>query len=369
MHRCRIARLAPLWLIVTAVTASPAVAQVDLTGHWATLPHEDQPERGPGSELGDYTGIPLNAAGRMRADTWDASSYELPEWQCRPHSADYMWRSRPPVHIWKTVDAVTGDTIAYHATFQDILTRAIWMDGRPHPPAEAAHTWAGFSSGEWSGDVLTIRTTHLKEYMIRRNGVPLSDRRTITEHWIRHGNILTIVNITNDPIYMAEPFIQTTDFTLDIRGQDTPELCEIEEETDRKKSSVPHRLPGEPSGSEEFARKLGLPLAGVRGGASTIYPEFVRAEHATTAGRSAGAAGSGGAGTGDDPHAEGARQRPHDLRSGRKRDRPDLPAGRPRRGYRAARAKRRAARRNPADLRQADRAHHQYGQRSRSHGR
>jgi len=36
------------------------------------------------------------------------------------------------------------------------------MDGRPHPPEYAAHTWQGFSTGKWDGDVLTVTTTHLK---------------------------------------------------------------------------------------------------------------------------------------------------------------------------------------------------------------
>ena len=29
--------------------------------------------------------------------------------------------------------------------------REIWMDGRPHPPAYAPHTWQGFSTGQWEG--------------------------------------------------------------------------------------------------------------------------------------------------------------------------------------------------------------------------
>jgi len=40
--------------------------------------HEDRPERGPGPELGDYLGIPINAVARYRADAWDASLITLP---------------------------------------------------------------------------------------------------------------------------------------------------------------------------------------------------------------------------------------------------------------------------------------------------
>src|SRR5688572_31214830 len=53
--------------------------------------------------------------------------------------------------------------------------RWIYMDGRPHPDELAPHTWQGFSTGEWVGQVLKVRTTHLKKGWIRRNGVPRSD--------------------------------------------------------------------------------------------------------------------------------------------------------------------------------------------------
>ncbi len=58
---------------------------VDFTGEWAPRFHEDEPERVPGPELGDYLGIPINDAARMRANTWEASIQTLTEWQCRPH--------------------------------------------------------------------------------------------------------------------------------------------------------------------------------------------------------------------------------------------------------------------------------------------
>ena len=63
----------------------PAFAQVDFSGEWAPRFHEDQPERVPGPALGDYLGLPINDAARLRADSWDASMMTLPEWQCRPH--------------------------------------------------------------------------------------------------------------------------------------------------------------------------------------------------------------------------------------------------------------------------------------------
>ena len=82
-------------LVAAAVligTPHAASAQVDLTGIWAPLFHEDQVERVPGPEVGDYTGLPITDAERLRADTWDASLLTLPEHQCKPHPSTYGFR-------------------------------------------------------------------------------------------------------------------------------------------------------------------------------------------------------------------------------------------------------------------------------------
>lgn len=256
------------------VTSVPVYAQVDFSGVWAVRQHEDQEERGPGGALGDYLGFPINAAARTRADTWDAASYALPEWECRPHNTENMWRSVHPVRISKDIDPVTGDTIAFHANFDDLIDRVIYLDGRPHPSDDAAHTWAGFSTGKWEGDMLTIQVTHIKEYMLKRNGIPMSDLAAMTEHWIRHGDFLTIVHTVYDPTYLTEPFIQSTDFALDTHLEgNPPQLCEIEEETDRPKNSVPFRVPSVKE-SEDYGKKYNIPVEAVRGGADTMYPEY-----------------------------------------------------------------------------------------------
>lgn len=149
------------------------------------------------------------------------------------------------------------------------------MDGRPHPSPDAPHTWAGFSTGKWEGDMLTINTTHLKEYILRRNGVPHSDRTTMVEHLMRHGDFLTIMQIVTDPVYLTEPLIQSTDFQLDLHGTQAPVLCEVEEETDHPRGWVPHRSPEQAQKDlETFAKKHNLPIEAVKGGAETTYPEY-----------------------------------------------------------------------------------------------
>jgi glyoxylase-like metal-dependent hydrolase (beta-lactamase superfamily II) len=236
---------------------------------------EDQPERVPGPELGDYLGIPISEAARLRAESWDASIQTLPEWQCRPHSADYIWRGPSNLRISKEVDPVSREITAFHAEWLRSVDRAIYLDGRPHPPADALHTWAGFSTAKWDGDVLTVTVTHLKEGYLRRNGLPRSDKATLTEHWIRNGDLLTVMTIINDPVYLTEPFVRTTDYELDLRQQVPPYPCGVVQEVDRKKGDIPSFLPGTNPYTTEFATRHKIAADATRGGADTMFPDFL----------------------------------------------------------------------------------------------
>jgi glyoxylase-like metal-dependent hydrolase (beta-lactamase superfamily II) len=264
----------PAALLILAA-AAPLFAQVDLTGEWAARFHEDFLERIPGPDIGDYLGLPINDAARLRADSWDESIQTLPEWQCRPHPADYGSRGPADLRIWKDVDTATQQVIAYHTHVQwQAQERTIWMDGRPHPPADALHTWQGFSTGTWDGNQLSVITTHFKESYLRRNGVPRSDLATLTEHWIRHGNFLTLIHIVSDPVYLTEPSIRTTNWEFAPEQHIDPYPCEVAEEVERAAGIVPHHLPGKNPFLAEFAKKFSLPEAAVRGGAETMYPEY-----------------------------------------------------------------------------------------------
>jgi hypothetical protein len=261
-------------LLLLASTLIPAFAQVDFSGEWAPRFYEDQPERVPGPELGDYLGLPINAAARQRGDSWDASLLTLPEWQCRPHGADYIWRGPSNLRIWKEVDPVTREWIAFHAEWLRSVDRPVYLDGRPHPPPYARDLWAGFSTGKWDGDMLTVTVTHLKESYIRRNGIPRSEKATVTEHWIRHGDWLTVMTIVNDPAYLTEPFVRTTDYQLDLHQHIPPYPCDVVEEVDRPRGAVPHHLPGTNMFLTEFPHRYGIPEEAARGGAETMYPEY-----------------------------------------------------------------------------------------------
>ncbi|HET9193306.1 MAG TPA: hypothetical protein VFO21_10530 [Vicinamibacterales bacterium] len=259
-----------------ALLVVSAFAHVDLSGGWAQRFHEDLPERGAGPDIGDYLGLPINDAARLRADSWDAAKWTMPERQCEPHPADYGPRGPASMRISSTVDPVSQDVISWHTTLMWMLPhRTIYMDGRPRPSAYAQHTWQGFSTGEWEGDMLKVTTTHLKEGWLRRNGVPRSEKATLVEYFIRHGNYLTLVTVVKDPVYLTEPFVRTSNWVADPGFQLSPFSCIPTVEIERARDEIPHHLPGANPYLTEFAVRHGLPVDAARGGAATMYPEYL----------------------------------------------------------------------------------------------
>jgi hypothetical protein len=263
-----------LALLAVALTAGPAAAQMEFSGEWAPVQDEDNTGN---PYVGEFLGIPLSRAGSLRAQAWDASLYTLPEWQCRPHGAKYISRGPSQVRIWKEVDAVSRQITAYHAEWLRSVDNPYFMDGRPHPVSDLVpHTWGGFSTAVFEGELLKITTTHLKEDYYRRNGVPSSDHTKMTQYWIRRGDYLTWITIAYDPVYLTEPMIRSSEYRLALNQQIPPYPCTAVEEVDRPQGVVPHHLPGTNQFLKEFGEKHNLPLEVTMGGAATMYPELAR---------------------------------------------------------------------------------------------
>ena len=268
----------PLFLLAATLMSCPAFAQVDLSGAWAPVYQEDFDERIPGPELVDYLGIPINAAARQWALSWDPGRLTLPEHQCQVHTVAYIYRGPLQLRIWEERDPQTQEVVAirnYISTYEQ--NRTIYMDGRPHPPDYAAHTWMGFSTGKWEGNILTVHTDHIKQGWHRRDGIPSSDMITLTEHFIRHGDHLTHVSIVTDPIYLTEPLIKSQDYVkAENSGGNWLWPCEIvDENPGRSHDVVPSYMPGENPFLHEFADKYHIPVAAALGGAETMYPEYM----------------------------------------------------------------------------------------------
>jgi hypothetical protein len=184
------------------------------------------------------------------------------------------------MRVWSDVERATQRMISLNAhANQEEQETTIYMDGRPHPPQNAPHTWSGFSTGEWDGDVLVVTTTHLKEAYIRRTGLMRSDRTTVRTRWRRMGDYLQLTVIMYDPVYLAEPYIRSALMYINDPAMPMdPYPCEEATETAVERGRVPHFLPGQsplPGLDPNLTDRFGTPVEPRLGGPVTMYPEYI----------------------------------------------------------------------------------------------
>jgi len=264
----------PLLASFLLAPSRPASAQVDWTGLWNPVGSRQITDN---PDIGDYGGFPLSDAGRRRAETWAADMMEVAQNVCRPYTLEMPF-APGNLRVWTEVNKTTQQVIAYHLHFfYHESERTIWMDGRPHPPEYAAHTWAGFSTGEWQGDTLVVRTTHLKENFIVPNGTTNSDRRTVTTYIKRIGNYLSWTSIVYDPIYLTEPLIRIQTFLNDPTLVLNPYPCEQATETLVPPGEYPNYMPGRNPLLTDFAARRGIPPDAINSGsAEAMYPDYIK---------------------------------------------------------------------------------------------
>ena len=257
---------------------APSAPGADLSGMYT--PDRDL-DPGLGTAAGrlvDYGGIPLNEAGRMYALAWDASRITVRQQQCAGYVPPYMFVAPGNYRIFEDRDPYTQQlkSISVYGQIAE-GHHEIFMDGRPHPPAYAVHTFPGFSTGKFEGNILTVETTHIKRGWIRAPGVAQSDEATVREHFIRHGDRITIFSVTTDPVYLAEPFAKVQvllRYTKDPNGW--LYACDDGEEIlDKNEDRVPAYPLGENPFLREYSEKEHVPLLGALGGPETTRPEFV----------------------------------------------------------------------------------------------
>jgi glyoxylase-like metal-dependent hydrolase (beta-lactamase superfamily II) len=253
---------------------SPAI---DLSGYWSPAINEDGLERGAGSEIGDYAGFAINEAGRLWALSYDPSRLTLKHHQCDGYVAPYQMRAVGNFRIWEDRDPHTMQLIAIHIWAQTTEGhRIIWMDGRPHPPAWAPHTYQGFSTGRFVGDALMVNTDHLKQGWLRRNGLPESDQATMVEFIVRHGDHLVDTTIVTDPVFLTEPEVRSDDFFR--QPSDHGAWLYACDDGEQIIGRPPDVVPNYPLGAQPFAKEYSqrykIPLLSGIAGAASIYPEF-----------------------------------------------------------------------------------------------
>jgi hypothetical protein len=204
-----------------------ASAPIDLTGYWVSVVTEDWRWRMVTPPKGDYASIPINADARKVGDAWDPAKDEAAGNACKVYGAPGLMRLPGRLHItWQDDATLKVETDA------GIQTRLLHFgDWKPAGPA----TRQGDTVAAWEmrpargaeppprfGSLRTT-TTRLTPGYLRRNGVPYSDKTTLTEHWdlLRHQSgdqWLVITTIVEDPTYLARTWITSLNFKKEPDG-------------------------------------------------------------------------------------------------------------------------------------------------------
>jgi hypothetical protein len=269
--------IAGLLAASAALVAPQAFSQGLMNGYWFAIFDEDQPERVPGPDLGDFAGLPVTKAAISIGHGWDPAELTIPEEGCRTHPSLYGWRSVGFGRIWEETDPYTQHPVKIKTWLQiNAQHRDIWMEDAapPHPSPLEPNTWQGFSVAKWVGNQLLVHTDNIKGAWTRRNGLPTTDRATMDEVFLRYGDVMTHIMMVSDPAYLSEPMVKSNEYLLDINGRMDAYPCYPADETPRPEGTVPMYLPGMNPSDRDFATRNKVPVEAADGGAQTMFPEY-----------------------------------------------------------------------------------------------
>ena len=200
-----------------------AAAPIDLTGYWVSYVTENWRYRMVTPAKGEYRRIPVSPAALPLINNWDPVADERAGNQCRSYGAGAIMSAPGRLHItWQDADTLRVETDA------GTQTRLFRFQARPS--ASAAASWQGESSATWErangpdgGGSLRVVTSNVRAGYLRKNGVPYSERATVTEHFdvaplADGGRLLLVTTIVEDPVYLTGPYIVSPHFKKEPDG-------------------------------------------------------------------------------------------------------------------------------------------------------
>jgi hypothetical protein len=227
-----------------------AAAPIDLTGTWVSLVTNEWRWRMLTPPKGEYDVIPLNAAARKIADSWDPAKDEAAGLQCRSYGAAVIMQVPGRLRItW------ADDTTLRIETDAGQQTRLFHFDGerrqgvagdRAGTPAEA--TWQGYSLAQWQpargqarevnvdprparAGTLKVVTTGMRPGYLRKNGVPYSADAIVTEYFTPFGDArgsqyFNVQVVVEDPQYLTDVYVRSMQFRKEPDGSKwNPQPC------------------------------------------------------------------------------------------------------------------------------------------------
>lgn len=211
--------------------ALPAAAQGtgdgrDFTGFWSPAPEQHPMDPDLMSQLpegtvvlddasyvefpaGEYGGLEIKPDALRAAEHWQPSDAFLLQNVCATPSVIYTMQGPFPIEIHQT-----SDVLVMKVEYFDQV-RVVYMDGRGHPPDEAAHSNLGHSIGWWEGDELVVDTTHISPSTLTNNGLDHSAEVHFVERFklSEDGQMLMSTQWFEDPEVLDTPgarFMQWT---------------------------------------------------------------------------------------------------------------------------------------------------------------
>jgi hypothetical protein len=209
-------------------------APIDLAGTWVRLVTEDWRFLMVTPPKGDFPGMPLSQQGRQVANAWDADKDTREGNACRAYGAGASMRMPGRARIsWE------NDTTLKIELDAGTQTRRIFFG--PNAPAPGAPSLQGHSVGVWEMQqaraanrtgALKVTTTNMLMGYIHRNGVPYSDKATLTEYFDLFKEddgtqYLVVKSVLEDPVYLTGTVTKSTNFRKEANDANfKPNACE-----------------------------------------------------------------------------------------------------------------------------------------------
>lgn len=251
-------------------------ALADLTGYWVAVTGQDWRYRMMTPAKGDYRGVPINAAGRKIADSFDPAQYGGDKYQtsaiidCRAYGGASLLRMPTRLHIsWADANTLKIESDWGEQTrLLNFIPDHPYADGYQPLQVQAqaagsnhASSPQGYSAAFWEqpyrytasyfdrgprgggglgasavntqqpGGNLAVVTSALTPGWLRRNGVPYGAQARVVERYqtFRDPTGAQWFNVTievTDPAFLTTPFITSADFLKEPDGSKwNPHAC------------------------------------------------------------------------------------------------------------------------------------------------
>lgn len=212
-----------------AAAARPArdAAPIDLTGYWVSYVTENWRYRMVTPAKGEYRRIPSSPPALPLINAWDPAADERAGNQCKSYGAGAIMNVPGRLHItWQDANTLRMDTDAGTQTrlfhFSTSAPSGASASAPPSWQGESIATWER-ATGPDGGGSLRVVTTNLRAGYLRKNGVPYSERTTVTEHFditaLPDGSrLLLVTTIIEDPVYLTGPYVISPHFKPEPDG-------------------------------------------------------------------------------------------------------------------------------------------------------